>query len=278
MGPVTDGAHYFWDMRLERWRPKVAIAHRGSRQLWPENTMEAFAGAVGLGFRHIETDLHVTADGVVVCIHDPDVDRTTSGSGPVASYRHAELARLDAGHWHRGADGHEFRGRGLGVPTLEEAVLSFPDVSFVVDLKTEAAIEPLARLVEKLDLAGRLIVGSFSDARLAGFRATSGGRVPTSTGAVAARNWLLASRLGRAVPGAASALQLPRTSRGLRVVDRRLVDAAHARGLQVHVWTVNQPAEMHDLLDIGVDGLITDRPDLLRSVLEERGEWAPDRT
>jgi glycerophosphoryl diester phosphodiesterase len=265
-------------MALERWIPKVAIAHRGSRELWPENTMDAFSEAVALGFRHLETDLRLTADGVLVCIHDSTVDRTTEDTGPVSRFRHADLARLDAGYRHAGSGGHDFRGRGVKVPTLEEAVLSFPDAAFIVDLKEEAVIEPLARLIHRLDLHDRLIVGSFSDARITAFRAASRGRVATSTGSAASRNWLMASRLGRGVPGAASALQLPRRSRGVRVIDRRLVEAAHLRGLQVHVWTINDPVEMAELLDLGVDGLITDRPDLLKQVLEARGEWLGGRT
>lgn len=260
-------------MNPDLWRPPVAIAHRGSRLLWPENTMEAFSGAVSLGYRHLETDLHLTRDGVLVCFHDHNLDRTTDGSGPVSDLTFDELTRLDAGHCHLGVDGYGFRGRGVRVPTLEEAVLTFPDVSFVIDLKTDGLVEPLHALIERLGLHDRLVVGSFSDRRLEHFRATSAGRVATSTGATLSRSWLLASRMGRGVVCEASALQLPRQSRGVRVVDRRLVDTAHAHGLQVHVWTVNQPSDMAELLDLGVDGLITDRPDLLKTVLEERGEW-----
>lgn len=260
-------------MSLHRWSPPVAIAHRGSRLLWPENTMEAFAGAVSLGFRHLETDLHLTSDGVLVCHHDLTVDRTTDGSGKVVDHSFDQLTSLDAGYRHVGAEGHVFRGLGIRVPALEEAVLAFPEVSFVVDLKTDRSIEPLHRLVERLGLHDRLIVGSFSDRRLREFRALSEGRVATSTGAAASRSWLLASRIGRGVRGESGALQLPVRSRGIRVVDRRLVATAHAHGLQVHAWTVNDPAEMTALLDIEVDGIITDRPDLLKEVLVARGEW-----
>jgi len=260
-------------MSLHRWSPPVAIAHRGSRLLWPENTMEAFAGAVSLGFRHLETDLHLTSDGVLVCHHDLTVDRTTDGSGNVGDLTFAQLNSLDAGYRHVGVGGHGFRGIGVRVPALEEAVLAFPGVSFVVDLKTDRSIEPLHQLIERLGLHDRLIVGSFSDRRLREFRAFSGGRVATSTGAAASRSWLLASRIGRGAGSEASALQLPVRSRGIRVVDRRLVVSAHASGLQVHVWTVNDPVEMIALLDIEVDGIITDRPDLLKEVLVERGEW-----
>lgn len=261
-------------MSLTRWRPPIAIAHRGSRILWPENTMEAFSEAVALGYRHMETDLHLTADGVLVCIHDHTVDRTTDGSGPVSGFDYDGLSSLDAGFRHGGTIGHPFRGRGIAVPTLEEVVLTFSDVSFVVDLKTDELVSPLVDLIDRLGLHDRLIVGSFSDTRLSEFRAASGNRVATSTGATSSRAWLFASRMRRGVTGEALALQLPRTTRGVRVVDRRLIDAAHSRGLQVHVWTVNHPGEMIELLDMGVDGLITDRPDLLKEVLVGRGEWS----
>jgi glycerophosphoryl diester phosphodiesterase len=260
-------------MSLDLWRPPVAIAHRGSRLLWPENTMEAFSGAVGLGYRHLETDLRVTRDGVLVCLHDPTVDRTTDGTGPVIDLSFDELSSLDAGYRHMGIEGRVFRDRGIRVPTLEEAVLAFPEASFVVDLKTENLVAPLYDLIQRLRLHDRLIVGSFSDRRLQEFRDASAGLVATSTGATLARSWLVASRVGRGVVGEASALQLPRHSRGLRVIDRKLIAAAHARGLQVHVWTVNSRSEMAELLDLGVDGIITDRPDVLKAVLEERGQW-----
>jgi glycerophosphoryl diester phosphodiesterase len=258
---------------MNNWKPPVAIAHRGSRLLWPENTMDAFSGAVALGYRHLETDLHLTRDGVLVCIHDHTLDRTTDGTGPVGDLTFAELAKLDAGYRHHDAEGAVHRGKGIRVPSLEEAVLAFPDVSFVVDLKTENLVGPLYDLIERIGLHDRLIVGSFSDRRLDEFRAVAGSRVATSTGAALSRSWVIASRMGRGVRCEALALQLPRTSRGVRVIDRRLVDSAHGLGLQVHVWTVNKPDEMAELLDLGVDGIITDRPDVLKAVLVERRLW-----
>lgn len=236
--------------------------------------MEAFSGAVGLGYRHIETDLRLTRDGTLVCLHDHTLDRTTDGKGPVSEVTFDQLAEFDAGHQHRGPEGTVFRGKGIRVPTLEEAVLAFPDVCFVVDLKTENLVGPLNDLIDRLGLHDRLIVGSFSDRRLDEFRAVAGNRVATSSGAALARSWLLASRMGRGVRCDAVALQLPRRSRGIKVIDRRLVEAAHGLGLQVHVWTVNQPTEMSELLELGIDGIITDRPDLLKEVLVERGDWA----
>jgi len=257
----------------ENWAPPLAIAHRGSRELWPENTMEAFSQAVALGFRFLETDLHVTADGVLVCVHDDTVDRTTEGTGAVSSFGFEELASLDAGFRHNSLGGYPFRGKGVSIPSLEEAVTTLSEVSFVVDLKVDGQVGLLADLIERLSLHDRLIVGSFSDQRLEEFRRATRGRVPTSTGPMMSRMWLLTSRVGRGAGGDASALQLPTQVRGIKVIDKKLVDTAHAKGLQVHVWTVNDPAEMEAYLDLGVDGIISDRPDLLREVLMSRGQW-----
>jgi len=274
LGPASGGVHYFGSYMIpQHWAPPLAIAHRGSRQLWPENTMEAFLQAVALGFRFLETDLRLTADDVLVCIHDETVDRTTEGTGAVSRFGFDELAALDAGFRHNISGGYPFRGRGVSIPSLEEAVTSLPDTSFVVDLKEEGLVQPLAELIERLSLHDRLIVGSFSDQRLEEFRKATGGRVATSTGPMLSRMWLLTSRVGRGAGGRASALQLPTRVRGIKVVDKRLVDAAHASGLQVHVWTVNEPGEMEAFLDLGVDGIITDRPDYLREVLITRGQW-----
>ena len=236
--------------------------------------MEAFEEAIGLGYSHLETDLHVTQDGVVVCIHDETLDRTTNGSGLVSAHTFEEIHNLDAGFRHRSREGFGFRSSGVRVPAFEEVVKSFPDVRFVVDLKTEGVEAPLAALIDRHGLHERLIVGSFSDGRLHRFRRITEGRVPTSTGREASRLWVLASRVGRIGPLTASALQLPTRMKGLRVVDKRLVALAQRAGLQVHVWTVNRVEEMRHYLDIGVDGIITDRPDLLKELLIERGQWS----
>jgi glycerophosphoryl diester phosphodiesterase len=257
----------------ERWRPPVPIAHRGSRILWPENTDTSFQGAYDLGYRHFETDLHLTADGVLVCFHDPTVDRTTNATGRVEHMSLADLQALDPGYRHGTPDGFTFRESGAKIPTLQWLLTTFPDTSVVLDLKSDGLAEPLSALIDDMGAHDRLIVGSFSDARLAKFRAITNGRVPTSVGPTIARLWVLASRVGRGGGGEGDALQLPPRMRGVRVVDERLVEAAHRAGLQVHVWTVNEPTEMTRLLDMGVDGLITDRPDLLKDLLVERGEW-----
>ena len=235
--------------------------------------MEAFSSAVDLGYGHLETDLHITSDGVLACIHDDTVDRTTDGSGDVASFSFEELEGLDAGSNHRGPNGYEYRGKGIHIPRFEDLVTSFPDASLIVDLKVDGLVDPLARMIEALGLHDRLIVGAFSDQRLAEFREATGGKVPVSTGPTLVRTWLLTSRAGRGGGGHAAALQVPTQMRGARIVDRRLVDTAHAHGLQVHVWTVNDRQDMDDLLVLGVDGIITDRPDVLRDLLVERGQW-----
>ncbi len=241
--------------------------------LWPENTDTSFRGAYDLGYRHFETDLHLTADGVLVCFHDSTVDRTTNGSGPVEDHTLAELQSLDAGHRHGGPGGFFFRDSGVTVPTLEWLLTTFPDVSVVVDMKSDGLAGPLAALIDDLQAHDRLIVGSFSDDRILEFMDITDRRVATSSGPALARLWVLASRVGRGGGGEAAALQLPTHMRGVRVVDQKLVDAAHNAGLQVHVWTVNETQEMARLLDMGVDGLVTDRPDLLKDLLVERGEW-----
>jgi len=260
-------------LSLDNWPAPVGIAHRGSRQLWPENTMEAFSHAVALGFRHLETDLRITADGVLVCFHDHTVDRTTEATGPVSEFTFSDLSALDAGFRHRSPDGHVFRGEGVCVPSFEEAVTTLKDVSFVLDLKTAGMAEALTEMINDLGLHDRLIVGSFSDERLEEFREVAGGNVPTSTGSVLTRSWLIASRVGRGGGGEASALQIPTHMRGVRVVNEKLVETAHKHGLQVHVWTVNDPSEMEALLELGVDGLITDRPDILKDLLVARDQW-----
>lgn len=243
------------------WGSGQVIAHRGSRILWPENTMVAFARALELGADHIETDLRMTADGQLVCFHDDSVDRTTDRTGPVGAYTLAELRRLDAGYRHRSGGDYPFRGKGLRIPTLGEILATFPEVGVIVDVKEDGLEEPLCALLTRMDAWHRVIVGGFSDIRLVRMRIQSKGRALLSAGPMGVRTWWLVSRVG--LPGPPfSALQIPRSSKGLQVADRRLVKAAQDQGLAVHVWTVNQPAEMKHLWSMGVDGIITDRVDV----------------
>lgn len=262
----------------------IAFAHRGGSQLWPENTMLSFEGAVGLGCRYLETDVHLSKDGVLVTIHDATVDRTTDGSGLVRALLLAELKRLDAGYRFSpdGGGTYPFRGEGATIPTLAEVVEAFPRVSLNVDLKRHdvAMVEAMAAFIEERGLHDRLLIASFADGIIKAFRLRTAGRVTTAAAGWETRRFWLASRLGlsglirgrqvgRYSAPAYDALQVPPTMGRLTVVDRRLLAAAHRRGLQVHVWTVDEAAEMRRLLALGVDGIMSDRPDLLLEVLAE---------
>jgi len=251
----------------------LAFAHRGGGKLWPENTMVAFQGAVQLGCRYLETDLRTTRDGVIVTIHDETVDRISDGSGPVHALTLAELKRLDAGYRFSpdGGQTFPFRGKGVAVPTLAEVTEAFPDIFLNLDIKQKEPpmVEALVTFTEEEGAHDRILVGSFHDRMLKEFRRRTGGRVATSAASREARLFWLASRLGltRFLRPPYDALQVPARQGSLSVVDHRFVQAAHRLGIQVHVWTVDESEEMHRLLNLGVDGLMSDRPDLLLDVL-----------
>lgn len=251
----------------------LAISHRGGAGLWPENTMEAFSRTVEMGYEWIETDLRITSDGTVVCFHDPTLERTSDGRGEIADLPWSEVKKVDAGYHHQPRRDFPFRGQGIRVPTLEEVARSFPDLSMVLELKADHTEEPLLKLVRRLKLGDRVIVGSFSDARLARVRELSGGALATSTGEQEAARLVRAAWLGRTASPDNAALQIPVRSGLVPLVTRRTVRAYHSMGLVVHVWTVDRPELMEKLLNRGVDGIMTDRPDLLREVFERRGLW-----
>jgi glycerophosphoryl diester phosphodiesterase len=254
---------------LDRGGRVLAFAHRGGAAHPDlgglENTRAAFDHAVSLGYRYLETDVHVTRDGVLVAFHDALLERVTDGIGSVDQLDRAALETLRVA-------GRE------PVPTLESLLSAFPEARFNIDLKSDAAVAPLAALVRARDLADRVLVGSFSGRRLRRFRRLAGPSVATSgsPGEVAAY-LLLPARLARLLSrGAPAALQVPHRRGPFVVASPRLVRRAHAAGLHVHVWTVDDPQEMRLLLDRGVDGLMTDRTDILRDVLGERGLWRDD--
>lgn len=234
--------------------------------------MLAFGHAHDSGLRWLETDLHLSSDGHVMCIHDDTVDRTTDGTGPVSDFTAADLAALDAGYQFEVAGDHPYRDQGHGVPRFEDVAVEFHDCRLVVDLKQDGLAEPLWDLIRRLDIAERVIVGSFSDRRLAEFRELCGDAVATSAGPRAVARALAAAAV-KTPPRLADALQVPVSARGVPIVTARSVEKFHAAGYQVHVWTVNSSKLMHRLLDLGVDGIITDRPDALKAVMIERGVW-----
>ncbi|MDH6448477.1 MULTISPECIES: glycerophosphodiester phosphodiesterase [unclassified Streptomyces] len=239
----------------------IPFAHRGGAADGLENTALQFRRAIEAGYRYLETDVHATADGKLVAFHDDTLDRVTDGAGriaelPWARVRHARVAGKEP------------------VPLFEELLEAFPEARWNVDVKTEPALQPLLDLVERTGSWDRICVGSFSEARVMRAQRLAGPRLATSYGTrgvlnLRLRSWGVPAALRRS----AVAAQVPEAQSGIQVVDHRFVRTAHARGLQVHVWTVNEPDRMHRLLDLGVDGIMTDHIDTLRKVMEDRGVW-----
>jgi len=245
----------------------LAFAHRGGAY-HPEiegleNTLAAFKHAVALGYDYLETDVHVTRDGVLLAFHDAVLDRVTDLEGAIAELSFDEVRQALVG-------GRE------QVPTLAQLFDEFPRARFNIDLKSEGAVTALAAFIEERDAWDRVLVGSFSPQRLIEFRRLTEDRVPTSGTPVevaifrlvpSARlaDWLTRRRV--------AALQIPHKRGRWTIATAGLVRRAHASGKHVHVWTVDDPDEMRVLIDRGVDGLFTDRTDLLKDVLTERGLW-----
>lgn len=250
----------------------LAFAHRGGSALWPENTLEAFRGAIELGCTHLETDVHLSRDGELVVMHDARLERTTNGSGLVRDHTYAELARLDAGH-HFSPEGrsHPWRGRAVRIPRLREVFELSPSVRVNVEMKHVDGGMPRALFdfIEAHALHDRILVASAGCALGREFRALARGRVATSASArEVLAFWLAArARLARLLPLEYDALQVPPRHSGLTVITEAFVRAAHARKLHVHVWTIDEPAEMRRLVSLGVDAIMTDRPDVLLDVL-----------
>ena len=254
----------------------VNLAHRGASALAPENTLEAFRMAVEAGAGGLELDIHLTRDGHVVVIHDATVERTTNGAGSVAEMTLAELRGFDAGH-NFSPDGGRTRpyyGRGLLVPTLVEVLQEFADVSVNIDMKEgrpgiEAA---LLGVLREAGAEGRALVVSSRHSAVRRFRKISGGRISTGASRWETGIFYLLSRLHleRLIRPAYDALQVPLRHRGIPLVTRRFVEAAHARGVRVDVWTINEASEMRHLFDLGADVIMTDRPETLAGVLREK--------
>jgi glycerophosphoryl diester phosphodiesterase len=255
----------------------VNIAHRGGAKIAPENTIEGFREGLRVGAGVLELDVHTTADGHVVVIHDATVDRTTNGTGAVREMTLAEVKRLDAGYRFTRDSGATFpyRGAGIGIPTLEEIYDEFVDMSINVEIKGErpGIEEALWRIIEVAGGEDRTLVVSESTATIRRFREASGGRVATASSSVELISFWLLSHLGLSwsFKPPFQALQGPETYHGLRIVTPGFVRAAHERGLRVDVWTIDSEPDMRRLLGYGVDGIMTDRPDVLAKVLEGSG-------
>ncbi len=225
--------------------------------------MAAFGQAVSQGYHFLETDVHTTSDGELLAFHDTVLDRVTDRQGAICELELEEVRRARVGGLEQ-------------IPTLAELFEAFPDVCFNIDLKSEGAVVPLIELIHAHGAWDRVLVGSFSHRRLSRFRSLTCGRVPTSASMLEAVAFFavpsgrMADFLTR---GRVSALQIPRRRGPLLVASRWFVRRMHAAGKHVHVWTIDDAEEMRELLDLGVDGLMTDRTDRLKTVLLERGQW-----
>lgn len=243
----------------------IGMAHRGFSVEGLENTMAAFEAAVALGMTHVETDVHATRDGALVAFHDLDLGRVTDGTGGIADASWAELRDVRVA-------GRE------PIPLLEDLLGTWPQLRVNIDVKDWPAVTPLVDVLRRTGAVERVCVASFDDRRSAAVRRALGPRLATSPGRRGVARWrlraLLPGELAAVIdprwPTGTVALQVPAVAGPLQVVTRRSVAAAHRQGLQVHVWTVNDESEMHRLLDLGVDGLISDRADTLARVLSQR--------
>lgn len=243
----------------------VALAHRGGallpQNLGIENTYAAFQAAVDLGYRYLETDVHASSDGVLFGFHDEDLGRVTDHPGRIADLTAGTLASVRVG-------GRE------PIPTLDALLESFPECRFNIDIKAGPAVDALASTLRRHNAAHRVCVGSFSQARIRRFRRLM---PEVLTAASPAEVALLAT--GRVRPSSVPhPFQVPVTHRvgprTVRILTPERVRRIHALGRKVHVWTIDSPERMYELIDWGVDGIVTDRPDLLKGVLTAKGMWS----
>ncbi|MFA5594697.1 MAG: glycerophosphodiester phosphodiesterase [Trueperaceae bacterium] len=250
---------------------RLVLAHGGGQRLWPDNTMRAFLGAADIGADVLEVDVHQDADGVFRVIHDSTVDRTTDGVGAVADLTGVEIAALDAGYrWtvsgpSSAATGEfPYRGQGATIPTLAEVLSGTRDMAVNIELKqdSEAAGRALCEQLREGGDALRVMVASFHTAPMRAFRQACPEVATSATRAEVTLFYVLArARLAAVYSPPFQAVQVPVAQGGLTVVTPHFIQAAQARNLRVQVWTINERAEMDRLLALGVDGLITDRPD-----------------
>lgn len=259
---MVSAAHPYLD-----WPGPIAFAHRGGTSVAPENTVPAFDAAVALGYRYLETDVHLSADGALVAFHDTDLARTCGVARRIADLTVEQLAEIRVG--------------GVAeIPLMSDLLERYPDARYNIDCKSDAAVEPLVQLIRDHDALDRICLGAFSHARLTRLRSALGPRLLTCMSPQEVASLRLTGRLRpRLTPDVQRVAQVPvRYGRpsgrgGLTVVTPGFLRAARRAGAAVHVWTINDAEEMHRLLDLGVDGIMTDRPETLRTVLEARGAW-----
>lgn len=239
----------------------IAFAHRGGASDAPENTMPAFQRAIDLGYIYMETDVHSTKDGVLLAFHDDDLSRTCGRPGLISELNFAEIK--------------DARVNGVEpIPLLDDLLSTWPTAHINIDCKSDQALKPLADRITRGDIFDRICIGSFSDRRLAALREQFGPALCTSMGP----REVTKLRLGSWVRHTGKfqnvhAAQVPVSQGPLTIVDKSFITAAHKADIQVHVWTIDDPKEMDRLLDLGVDGIMTDKPETLKKVLISRNAW-----
>jgi glycerophosphoryl diester phosphodiesterase len=266
--PIPDHPYFIPDKFL-------VIAHRGGLSLGPENTIYTFRKAVKLGVDVLEMDVRSTRDGQLIILHDDTVTRTTNATGPVQKYTLVDLKKLDAAHRWSPDNGQTFpqRNKGVKIPTLPEVFKTFPQTKMNLEIKEtrSSTIQSLCRLIRDHQMTNNVVVASFDNDSLKGFRRLCP-QVATSAGASEARLFfgLQKAYLEDAYSPDAQVLQVPETLGDLRIVNKRFIDAAHARNMRVQVWSVNDVDAMQRLLELGVDGIMTDYPQRLVQLLEKQ--------
>ena len=251
----------------------LVIAHRGGRSLGPESTLYTFQRALDIGVDVLEVDIRTTKDGQPILLHDRTVDRTTNGTGPVDNFTLAKLKTLDAGYRWTPDHGQTFplRGKGLTIPTLAEVFQAFPNARINIEIKESRIAENanLCRLIRTYQKTHRVMVASFDVSQLKKFRKQCP-EVATSAGAREAFLFygLQWAHLENLYSPSAQALQVPEYYGSRQVVTPRFLEAAHARNMCVHVWTVNDTNSMQQLINLGVDGIMTDYPEKLLGLLD----------
>jgi len=240
----------------------IAFAHRGGTSVAPENSLRAFQDAVDLGYQYVETDVHATSDGVLVAFHDDDLKRTCGEDLAIATSTWSRLssARID------GTD---------PIPLMEDLLGSWPDLRINIDCKSEGALEPLVATIKRTNSIDRVCIGSFSDSRLQRIRDALGDKACTSMGPREVAKFVAATNIRTpfSLPPTVYAAQVPVKQSGLPIVTNRAVQLARKMGVAIHVWTIDDPLEIAQLLDLGVDGVMSDDTRALRDVFAARGFW-----
>jgi len=253
------------------------IGHRGAAGVCPENTLLSFETALASGAQILESDIHLSKDGIPILLHDPTLERTTDGRGPASQSTWAKIRELDAGSRFENENGDQpFSGKGIGIPSLEEAFEHFPDARFNLEIKcpSNAGIQAVLDLVERFDRSDRTLLAAGDNAIMRALRAALPSH-PAKPALGASLEEIIAAVAGAVndspMPGGVMALQVPATFADKPLVTRAFVEHAHAHEIEVHVWTINELDEISALLDLGVDGIVTDYPGRMHDWLDRAG-------